>query len=194
MEKNNTSKLSIGDIHIGIATLIKEMGISDTLNFPHANKHCFILDKSMSKKIVGVGIRKIVFETNGTEQQEGKDLFYRGYTYRMLEHPNLEQGYKNNTIMIANSHGLYYLLKYAGFEDFIDGSDLSKIRKTLLSKDKVLRIQAHNVALTREGIIDQECVDDINNQASSLLGFIKTDLPTRPQKVEKILAKNKYLK
>jgi len=170
----------------GVVSLIKVIEGDHT--FQKGEKPLFITNKG-NKLVTALDIRKIVFEE---KDGYGEDVFYslkgNNYQYRVVSVANEE--YENNTIVIRNPRFLSDVLYYVGLPTHVDELQMKSVRKMLLSSDEKLRIMKHSRTLTEKGIIPPERVREINSQAATLYHFKKLDLPTKPQKIEKVYSKH----
>lgn len=188
-KQENTSdasnKVFRKDICMGIASLIKIVDKKEILVPNHV-----VLDESQNKKMVAIDIRKMVFENH--DYIIGEDLFYRlnrngGYQYRLID--SMNNNVENNTIVIRNDQSLNEFLKYVGFSDVVKSSDLRDLKKLLLSKGSSINIQSHTATLTKEGIVNEDMIRDVNKQAAELLSFRKRIISDKPQQIEKVYTK-----
>lgn len=151
------------------------------------------LSKTISKKVVAIDIRKIVFEKNeDLLEDNGSDIFYKlsrkqPYTYTVVDgKPNNIQ---NNTLIIRNPIPFGSVLNYAGYSDVIKGGELTCLREEVMDRRESLLVQEQITLLNEYGILNNEKIETINSQSIGLLEFKRNELPTKPQKIEKVYAK-----
>lgn len=150
------------------------------------------LSKTISKKVVALDIRKIVFEKNeDLLEDNGSDIFYKlsrkqPYTYTVVDgKPNNIQ---NNTIIIRNPIPFGAVLNYAGYES-VRGNELSYLKEAIMNESEALLILEQVAPLSEEGILKEEEIKNINSQSIGLLEFKRNELPVKPQKIEKVYTK-----
>lgn len=185
-KKNTTQAKKNGkiyryDVNIGVVSLVKIIDRDEEIRASIP-----VLDKSATKKVIALDVRKIAFIA---DQYYGKDLFYKlnmktPYSYRYI---NETEDYLNNTFVIRKPSLMNSVLSYSGFKDVIKKSDLSKVKKVLLSSDANLHIEPHDVPLGSPITFDE--VKLLNEQMELLDKFRSSKLPTTPEKIERVYAK-----
>ncbi|MBQ7137107.1 MAG: hypothetical protein IJO43_03945 [Bacilli bacterium] len=191
MEKKNVGQTTtvngVARAHLsaGIVSLIKVVDGEYTLK---KGETAVYLPQQGNKTVIALDIRKAVFEE---KDGYGEDIFYSfgegGYRYKIAGVAGEE--YRNNTIVIRNIRNLNDLLCYAGIPYWVDDLSEGSVRKMVLSSEELLMVKKHQKTLTESGIIEPERVKEINSQACFLYQFKKSNLPTKPQRVEKVYLK-----
>lgn len=179
---NKTNGVSLNDIYIGKVVLVKEQTDNENID-------------EKGRRFTNIKIRKIVFTLKGNEGTDlSKGLCKNNkYTYKVINNDAIAEDekttLKNNIMVIDEPKQVGSVLMFAGFPSVVNGKDIKKISKLLLSEEKRLNIQKHSVRLNGSHIFNIYQVNKANEEAIDLYKFKSSKLPIKPQEIEKVYKK-----
>ena len=178
-KKVKNININTSNLYTGVVVMVTEYKEGETIP-----ARAMVLNQAENSTYTGKSIRKIVYEKNSSAVDlQGRLSKKDAYSYPVI-HLEDSKTLKHNMIVIKEGSSLGEVLTLAGFPKTI------KTKKEIKEVFKLLSTGEINLTLDgRKQLVDPSKAEELNKQWVEASFFHKSDLETKPQKIEKIMKK-----